>query len=150
MSYPVHTACLNCMWLCAPAAGPREDIIVPLTLASNGVGGFLPPDDFAAPQPPNGFLATSLQEFTDAIFQVRPCPALPLSPPAPHVKLQGQRKEDKPAECNKTLLHCPNRPSHPLTPMIIISVIPHHGASACTHLPSTAPTHGCLSRAHPA
>uniref|UniRef100_A0A7S3QMY8 GDP-Man:Man(3)GlcNAc(2)-PP-Dol alpha-1,2-mannosyltransferase n=1 Tax=Dunaliella tertiolecta TaxID=3047 RepID=A0A7S3QMY8_DUNTE len=52
------------------SAGPREDIIVPLTLASNGVGGFLPPDDFAAPQPPNGFLATSLQEFTDAIFQV--------------------------------------------------------------------------------
>ncbi|KAF5831936.1 hypothetical protein DUNSADRAFT_12369, partial [Dunaliella salina] len=50
--------------------GPREDIIVPLTLASNGVGGFLPPDDYAAPQPPNGFLANSVQEFTDAIFQL--------------------------------------------------------------------------------
>lgn len=49
--------------------------MVPLVLTSNGMGGTLPQDDFG-PQPPNGFLATTLQEFTDAIVHVRGACAL--------------------------------------------------------------------------
>jgi hypothetical protein len=60
--------CVSCHSLLP--AGPREDIVVPLTMASNGVGGMLPQDDQDGLPPPNGFLATSVEEFTDAIVQV--------------------------------------------------------------------------------
>lgn len=54
-------------------AGPREDIVVPLTVDSNCAGGLLPLDEHEGLSPPNGFLATSLQEFTDAIMNVGAC-----------------------------------------------------------------------------
>ena len=52
-------------------AGPREDIVVPLSLASNGMGGLVHLLEDRGTRTPNGFLASSLQEFTDAIMQVR-------------------------------------------------------------------------------